>query len=152
MSMPGSEADDGLIRPSRTGEAAAFWEACDHGELLVQACGACGKLRIPPRPMCPWCNATERAWQQVSGRGRIWSFVIPHPPLLPAYAAMAPYNVIVVALDEDPALRLTGNLVGSEEGSPGELLGDAIQIGSPVRVVFQRVASDLVLPRWAPLP
>lgn len=39
----------------------------------------------------------------MSGHGRIWSYVLPHPPLLPEYAAQAPYNAVVVELAEAPA-------------------------------------------------
>jgi uncharacterized OB-fold protein len=61
--------------------------------------------------MCPHCQSTEREWRAVSGMGTIWSYVVAHPPLLPAYAPFAPFPVITVTLDEDPQLRLVGNLV-----------------------------------------
>jgi len=83
----------------------------------------------------------------VSGRATIWSFVVPHPPLLPAYAELAPYNVIIVSLDEDPSLRLVGNLVASADGSMNEIDPSTIRIGEPVRVVFTRI-QDVHLPRW----
>lgn len=83
----------------------------------------------------------------MSGRGTIWSFVVPHPPLLPAYAEVAPYNVVVVALDDDPRLRLVGNLVASAGGPLNEVDPHSIQIGEAVRVVFSPVG-DVVLPRW----
>jgi uncharacterized OB-fold protein len=83
----------------------------------------------------------------MSGRGTIWSFIVPHPPLLPAYQELAPYNVIVVALDEDPTLRMVGNLVATPDGPINEVDPATIRIGDPVRVVFQRV-EDVVLPRW----
>jgi uncharacterized OB-fold protein len=83
----------------------------------------------------------------MSGRGTIWSFIVPHPPLLPDYQDLAPYNVIVVALDEDPTLRMVGNLVASPDGPINEVDPATIRIGEPVRVVFQRV-EDVVLPRW----
>ena len=83
----------------------------------------------------------------MSGRGTIWSFVVAHPPLLPAYAELAPYNVVVVALDEDPQLRLVGNLVASSDGAINEIDPATIRIGEPVRVVFQKV-EDVHLPRW----
>ena len=84
----------------------------------------------------------------MSGRGTIWSFVVPHPPLLPDYAELAPYNVLVVALDEDPTLRLVGNLVTAADGPINEILD--IEIGAPVRVVFAEVSDDVSLPRWVP--
>ena len=78
----------------------------------------------------------------------IWSYVVAHPPLLPAYEAMAPYNVIVVAVDEDPTIRFVGNLVETPDGSPGAIDTATIEIGAAVRVVFPPPVEDIVLPRW----
>jgi uncharacterized OB-fold protein len=128
-------------------DAAPFWAGTARGELLVQACGACGRWRFPPRPMCPHCRSVETKWEAASGNATVWSFVVPHPPLLPAYAELAPYNVIVVALDEDPTIRMIGNLLASPEGAINEIDPASIVIGEPVRVVFQQI-EDVALPRW----
>jgi hypothetical protein len=135
--LPDLESDDG----------APFWAGTARGELLVQACGACGRWRFPPRPMCPHCRSVETKWEVASGNATIWSFVVSHPPLLPAYAELAPYNVIVVALDEDPTIRMVGNLLASPDGAINEIDPATIQIGEPVRVVFQQI-DDVALPRW----
>ena len=95
---------EGFLLPAVDEDSAPFWEAAGRGELRVQTCAACGARRFPPRPMCPQCRSLEATWELMSGRGTVWSFVVPHPPLLPAYAAVAPYNVVVVSLDEDPSL------------------------------------------------
>ena len=124
-----------------------FWEGCARGELLVQACGACGTWRHPPRPMCPVCRSIEVRWDRTSGRGRIWSFVVPHPPLLPAYSPLAPYNVIVVELEDDPRIRFVGNLVTSADGPINEIDSATIAVGQPVSVVFADV-DGVALPRW----
>ena len=128
-------------------DAAEFWAGCERGELLVQVCKSCGRRRMPPRPMCPRCRSLEFRWEAMSGRGTIWSFIVPHPPLLPAYQELAPYNVIVVALKEDPTIRFVGNLVTGPDGEINEIDPAAITIGDPVQVVFHRV-EDVVLPRW----
>lgn len=128
-------------------DAALFWQGTARGELLVQTCAACGQRRMPPRPMCFACRSLAYTWQQLSGHGTIWSFVVAHPPLLPAYQARAPYNVITVALDDDPRLRLVGNLLARPDGPINEIDPSTIRIGEPVRVVFQQV-DDVCLPRW----
>ena len=128
--------------------AKEFWLGCARGELLVQACAACGARRMPPRPMCPHCRSTHVRWEPTSGRGRIWSFIVPHPPLLPAFAAVAPYNAIVVELADDPEIRFVGNLVASADGAINEIDPSTISIGEAVRVVFHRI-EDVTLPRWA---
>jgi uncharacterized OB-fold protein len=127
--------------------AKEFWLGCARGELLVQACGACGAWRMPPRPMCARCRSTDVKWEPTSGRGRIWSFIGPHPPLLPAFGEVAPYNTIVVELDQDPKIRFVGNLVADADGAINEIDPATITIGEPVRVVFHRI-EDVTLPRW----
>lgn len=129
-------------------ESAPFWEGALLGELRMQACSRCGRMRFPPRAMCPHCHSTSDEWRSTSGHGTIWSFVVPHPPLLPEYAELAPYNVVVVTLDEDPTLRLVGNLVASEDGPINEVDPATIEIGQRVRVVFQRVTEQIAMPRW----
>jgi uncharacterized OB-fold protein len=143
---------EGLLVPVADAESAGFWEGTALGELRLQGCTGCGRLRFPPRVMCPHCRSTGRAWRAVSGLGTIWSFVVPHPPLLPAYAALAPYNVIAVALAEDPALRLVGNLVTGPGGAVNEIDPATIEMTEPVRVVFSpRDGADggrVFLPQW----
>ena len=56
--------------------------------------------------------------------------------------------MILVALDEDPTIRLVGNLVASEKGAINEVDPASIEIGAPVRVVFQRANEEIALPRW----
>jgi hypothetical protein len=74
---------------------------------------------------------------------------VPHPPLLPYFAEQAPYNVIVVALEEDPAVRLVGNLVTRDTGTDLRAVDpDQIVIGTRVRVVFDPGDAEIRLPRW----
>lgn len=137
-----------LLLPEIDGETAPFWEAAQRGELVVQRCDGCGRLRFPPRPACPWCQSFESSWAVMSGNATVWSYVVPHPPLLPAYAELAPYNVVVVALEEDPTIRMVGNLVAAADAPINSVDPATIEIGAPVRVVFQQVADDVALPRW----
>jgi len=141
---------DLLLPDPDDADAAPFWAGTARGELLVQTCADCGTRRIPPRPMCFACRSLRHEWRPLSGRGRVWSFVVPHPPLLPAYQELAPYNVVVIELDDGPGLRLVGNLVASPDGAINEVDPAAIRIGQPVRVVFQR-CGDVHLPRWLAL-
>lgn len=141
-------AESAFLLPDPTDDdSAPFWAGTARGELLVQVCDACGRKRIPPRPMCFDCQSIRTRWEQLAGTGVVWSFVVPHPPLLPSYQALAPYNVITVALSEDPTLRLVGNLVARPDGPINEVDPTTIRIGEPVRVVFQPEA-DVWLPRW----
>jgi uncharacterized OB-fold protein len=124
-----------------------FWEGCAAGELRVQTCASCGLRRMPPRPMCSRCRSIDVRWEPTSGRGRIWSYIVPHPPLLPAFAEYAPYNAVIVELEEDPLIRFAGNLVTSAAGPINEVDPSTIEIGQPVSVVFHQI-EDVFLPRW----
>jgi uncharacterized protein len=140
--------ESGFLLPDlEDDDAAPFWQGTARGELLVQTCADCGLCRLPPRPMCPHCRSLHHTWKPLSGRGTIWSFVVVHPPLLPAYQSLAPYNVITVTLADDPALRLVGNLVARPDGPINKIDPSTIRIGESVRVVFQPV-EDVHLPRW----
>ncbi|WP_405536777.1 OB-fold domain-containing protein [Streptomyces sp. NBC_00075] len=133
-----------MLTPVVDEDGAPFWEYAAQGELRVQTCADCAEPRFPPRPCCPHCQSFASEWRQVSGRGRIWSYVVPHPPLLPDYAELAPYNVIVVELADAPRIRLVGNLVTGPDAPLNSLPPDRIRIGARVQVVFTGAG----LPQW----
>ncbi|MFJ2392788.1 Zn-ribbon domain-containing OB-fold protein [Streptomyces sp. NPDC087843] len=133
-----------MLSPVVDDDGAPFWEYAARGELRIQACADCDELRFPPRPCCPHCRSFDSRWRLMSGVGRVWSYVVPHPPLLPAYAARVPYNAAVVELAEAPHIRLVGNLVVGPGAPLGSLAPDRIRIGARVRIVFGAEG----LPQW----
>jgi uncharacterized OB-fold protein len=141
-------APSGPLLPPIDEDSAPFFEGCRRGELRMQRCSATGRLIFPPRPMSPFAPHAEPTWTTLSGRGSVWSFVVPHPPLLPWYAERAPYNVILVALDEDPHVRLAGNLVAGPGASLASVDPATLRIGLRVRAIFETLAGDVVVPRW----
>jgi uncharacterized OB-fold protein len=138
-----------MLTPVVDPDGAPFWEYAARGELRVQACAApdCGRLRFPPRPCCPHCQSFAGEWRRVSGRGRIWSYVFPHPPLLPDYAAQAPYNAVIVELAEDPLIRLVGNVVAEPDAALDSVDPARLRIGARVQVAFTEV-DGMTVPRW----
>ncbi|MGW2718280.1 Zn-ribbon domain-containing OB-fold protein [Streptomyces sp. NPDC001492] len=135
-----------MLDPVIDSDGAPFWGYARQGELRVQACADCGEPRFPPRPCCPHCQSFASEWRAVAGHGRIWSYVVPHPPLLPDYADQAPYNVIVVELTDAPRIRLVGNLVAEAGARLDSVPAGRIRIGARVQVVF----SGEGLPQWVP--
>ncbi|MCP4069689.1 MAG: 3-ketoacyl-CoA thiolase, partial [Phycisphaeraceae bacterium] len=73
----------------------------------------------------------------LSGRGRIVALTVNHQQWHPAIKP--PYVIAIVALAEDPAVRLTTNIVGCEVDEP--------RIGRAVRVVFEE-RDDVWLPQF----
>ena len=118
-----------------------WFEALRAGELRVQRCAACGRLRHTPRPMCPICNETAHTWAPMSGRGRIWSFVVAHAPVLPVFASRVPMPIALVELEEDPRIRVVGDLIPGTDPT-------TVAIGAPVEAVFETVTDEIGLARW----
>lgn len=79
-------------------DTAFFWEGARKGQLVVQQCDSCHRLRNPPEPMCPVCNSLEWHAEPVSGAGTIYSYVIMHHPKLQGFDL--PYAIALVDLDE----------------------------------------------------
>ncbi|NML54886.1 hypothetical protein HHL19_34250 [Streptomyces sp. R302] len=136
-----------MLTPVVDEDGAPFWEYAARGELRVQSCATCGELRFPPRPCCPHCQSFATEWRLMSGRGRIWSYVLPHPPLLPDYAEQAPYNAVLVELADAPRIRLAGNVVTAPDAPLNSLDPARLRIGAPVRVAFTE-SDGIAIPRW----
>ena len=103
--------------PVFTTDAAFFWAGAERGELLAERCTVCGRLRHPPRPMCPHCRSTARDAVRLSGRGRVLSWIVPRHP--PPIGFAEPPVVVLVELEE--GIRLVSNLeaVTAAEIAPG---------------------------------
>ena len=125
-------------RPAIIRDNAFFWEGVDRGELLIQKCSSCGRLRHPPGPMCPACRSLEWDTVVASGRGTVYSHVQPHYPQVPSFEY--PYTVALVELEE--GTRLISNLIGIEPAD--------VQVGMPVQVEFVPVDDELTLPLFKP--
>ena len=126
--------------PAVTEDNAPYWEACQKGRLQAQRCGSCGHLRWPPSVLCPHCLAEGGRWVPLSGRGTVWSFIVVHRPQHPAFFGDVPYNVGIVELEE--GIRLHSSIVGCAN--------EALRVGLPVEVVFERVNDEVTLPRFRP--
>ena len=134
--MPQVEYKKPLPLPSEL--SAPFWEACRRQELIVQRCQNCHAFRFPPAILCPECLSEATEWRKVSGKGKIFSFVVFHRVYHPGFQADLPYTVALIELEEGP--RLVSNIVGC---SPAEVTCDL-----PVEVVFEDVTPEVTLPKF----
>ena len=107
-----------LIVPDNDSEWKEFYEHARAHRLVVRKCTACGLMRYPPTHACPWCMDLGWTWQEVSGRGTIYSYEIVAHAIQPGFKALTPYAVVLIELDEqrgkptaDEALRVIANLV-----------------------------------------
>ena len=126
------------LAPSMTADTRFFWDGAKDERLLVQRCGGCARLRHPPRPMCPYCHSLEWDAIDASGRGIVYSFVMPHHPPLPFFDD----GFIVALVELEEGVRIVSNLVDIEPA--------AVTIGMPVQVRFDAFDGDVVLPVFVP--
>jgi uncharacterized protein len=126
------------LAPSMTADTQFFWDGLKQHRLLIQRCTACAALRHPPRPMCPACGSLDWDTLEASGRGTVYSCVIPHHPPLPWFPD--PYVVALVELAE--GTRLVTNVVGIDPTD--------VTVGMAVKVRFEPFDDGLVLPLFEP--
>ena len=89
-----------LIVPENDMEFLGYYEAARQHKLVMKQCSACNLMRFPPGSGCPWCMSLDWTWQEVSGKGTIYSYEIIVHAIQPGFKEIAPYAVIVVELDE----------------------------------------------------
>jgi uncharacterized OB-fold protein len=109
--------------------AAAFWAAAARHQLAIPRCDTCSAYCWYPRAKCAACNGEAFTWTAVSGRGRLFSWTVVRHAFLPQFADEVPYATGLVALDEDPAVRLATRLVDCDV--------ERLDFEQPVEVVFR---------------
>ena len=144
--MTAAEVSSAAVRPLPTRPAplltddnAFFWEAAIEGRLVVQRCHGCGRLRHPPRPMCPDCLSLEFEVVPLSGRGSLYSYAILHHPRHPAFD----YPVIAALVDLEEGIRLVSNLSG--------VAAAEIEIGMELEVGFEGTENGGAVPVFRPI-
>ena len=126
------------LAPSTSPDTQFFWDGLAEHRLLIQRCTSCATLRHPPRPMCPQCHSLEWTAIESSGRGTVYSFVMPRHPAMP----FLDDDYIVALIELEEGTRVVSNLV--------DVTPDDAVIGMPVRVRFDAFDDDVVLPMFVP--
>ena len=106
---------------------AGFWAGAAAGELRLPRC-ACGAFRWYPRERCRSCGAAHHEWVRTSGRGTLFSWAVVRRALYEPFANLVPYATGLVALAEDPSVRIATRLVDCDF--------DELRIDMPVHAVF----------------
>lgn len=123
---------------------AEFFAGAARGELRIPRCDGCGRSVWYPRDTCPFCGAAPVPWATMSGRGSLFSWAVVRRAFLPAFADMVPFVTALVALDEDPTVRVVSYLVDCEP--------ERLHAGMPLRAEFRPLAFPTVPGRSVPVP
>ncbi len=127
------------LAPSMTADSQFFWAGVKDGRLLIQRCAACGALRHPPRPMCPDCHSLDWDTLESSGKGTVYSFVMPRHPQFP----FLDDDYIVALIELEEGTRLVSNVV--------DVAPEDTRIGMAVAVRFDEFDGGVVLPVFTPV-
>ena len=127
--------------PQPTPDTKPFWDGCKEHRLVLPRCQDCNQFHYYPRAHCPHCWSRDLTWEQVSGRGKLYSYVINYRPA-PGFQDDAPYSIAVVELDEGP--RMMTNIVGVPQ-TPEDLVLDMA-----LEVSFEDVNDEITLPKFRP--
>jgi uncharacterized protein len=138
--MAETQAKYQKLLPAITSLNQPYWDALKRRELRMQKCDGCGRIWYPPSPLCPGCWSRKFTWTQLSGRGKINTWVIFHQAYFRSYEQDIPDNVVEVELDEGP--RILTNLIGLPNGD--------IRAGLPVEIVFDDVTDEITLAKFKP--
>jgi uncharacterized OB-fold protein len=111
--FPLPDVDDAITAPFYAGAAA--------GELRIPRCATCGEFVWYPEETCP-ADGGALEWVTVSGRATLFSWAVVQRAFLPAFADMTPFVTALVALDEDPRVRVPTLIVDAD---PTSLVADA---------------------------
>ena len=83
-------------------------------------------------------------WTPVGGRGRVFTWAVVRRAFLPAFEEMVPFVTALVALDEDPAVRIVTYVVDCDP--------ESITADQPVEVVFRPLRFPTVPDRSVTVP
>ena len=112
---------DGLDKP--------FWDGLSENKLLIQKCNGCGKFQWGPEWICHRCHSFDVGYQQVDGRGKIYSYERCWHPVHSALNQQGAYLIVLVELPQADNVRIVGNLLGDPEQD--------VVFGADVEAVFE---------------
>ena len=128
---------------------APFWAAAARHTIQIPRCDNCAGYVWYPEGPCRRCGSEARIWTAVSGRGSLFSWSVVHRAFIPQFAADVPFVTALVALDEDPSVRLATRIVDAAI--------DTLRADMPVRAVFRALTvpgreRQVVAPLFTPAP
>ncbi len=119
-------------------DTAEYWQALADGRFLLQQCRDCSHWTWPARPICSNCHGSDLESVESTGSGEVYSWVVTHQAYGNDLAALVPYTVALVRLDEQDDILIPGRYVGAVE----------IGQGLRVRALPEPASDDVGLLTW----
>jgi len=114
-----------------------FYKYVSQGKLMGGKCKKCGKIHLPPRPLCDKCFSKDLEWIQIQPKGKLVTYTIIYVAP-PQFEQMAPYAVGIIQLEND--LKIPGMIRDVER--------ERIKIGMELTMQFDTSAVQSQWPQW----
>lgn len=112
-------------------------KSLSQGKLLGAKCKKCGKVQLPPRPLCDECLSSDFEPVEISPVGKLLTYTVIH--IAPVqFQAEAPYAVGIVQLERNT--RIPGMIKSMPL--------DKINIGINLKIVFETCTTTGQWPQW----
>ena len=118
-----------------------FYKYVSQGKLMGGKCKKCGKIHLPPRPLCDKCFSKDFEWIQIQPKGKLLTYTIIHVAP-PQFQQMAPYAVGIIQLEND--LKIPGMIKA--------VALEQIKIGMDLTVAFEGARASQTTSQWPQWP
>lgn len=114
-----------------------FYKNISQKKLMGGKCRKCGKIHLPPRPLCDKCLSTEFEWVELPQNGKLLTYTIIHVAP-PQFQNIAPYAVGIIQLEN--GVKIPGMIKGVPL--------DKIKVGMPLKMEFEEPQQTQQWPQW----
>jgi uncharacterized OB-fold protein len=76
----------------------------------------------------------------MNGRGKIHGYLVSHDSRVMMLQAIQPFNLVVIELDDDPAIKMLSHLPGTPR--------DEVPVGARVQVEFEETYDGQKVAEW----
>ena len=118
-----------------------FYNFMNEGKVMGAKCRNCGKIMLPPRPICMQCYSENLEWIEIGKRGRLLTYTIIHVAP-PQFQHLTPYAVGIVELEN--GLKLPGMIKNVDF--------DKIKIGMELEIEVEPVRKEEEQQKWPAWP
>ena len=115
-----------------------FYKYISQGKLMGGKCKKCGKIHLPPRPLCDKCFSKEFEWTEIPLKGKLLTYTIIHVAPL-QFQQMAPYAVGIIQLEN--GLKIPGMIK--------DIAPEQIKIGMELKIAFETSTETSQWPQWS---
>jgi len=114
-----------------------FYKFLQQSKLMAGKCLKCGKIHLPPRPLCDNCYSTEFQWVEISGKGKLLTYSVIHVAP-PQFQSLTPYIVGIIELEG--GFKIPGMIQNLKQ--------EQLKIGMPLTVDFGTCSTSQQWPQW----